>query len=968
MEFIEFLSESALAELKIANSELVKMVSNVENVSKKMQSISTPSGSDNALKEITTQYQEQERAIKSLQSQIQKLTEVKTRSNAKTSEEIVNGRILRQNADRQAIANSNLAGAYRRLSAEVAMASEKVQNIISRGKTAEQTQRQYNKELKIAQNEFRVLQNRVLEADKAVDKWNRTGERSIGFMKNLLGAFGIVGGVTLFASISRDIFQTTKELQSLDNALKLVTETQTNYIQEQEFLSRIANQYGIELKGLTKQFTQFYVSAKDKISGSQIRDIFESITKAAASLGLSTEQQERAFLALNQMMSKGTIQAEELRGQLGEALPGAFGIMAKAIGITEKELQKMMKAGDVIASEVLPKFAKQLEITYGIENINNIRTLTSEQNRLSNAWTDFVRSLDEDGNKLTKILMSVLGLMTDTITGWRDILTTAETRRKNTLQQIRIDAKNAVEEYYATNSDFDKKDLANKKANYEEEARMIRNRLENLLNVNKQIKKTAVLSPFRQMTKEDNKRIRDNQKEINLLNEKLSLYYGNIEGLISVLTRKNAVTKINTELTEEQIKAKERLIKKLREEYLERTKIEDLQPKEIEKGFLYSLREQKKIFEQLRDEVSSTAEEYKNYQKVIDGLDQAINLIVDPSKAITQTGVDEFLRLYSNNAKQAKDNSKELEDALKSLFQTTANGALSSFGMDSLIPMFDGTFNKMWETANTFNEKFAVGMKYIGDVAKETFEFINQQQQAQYDAQYQRLEQEKDVALLFAGESATAREEIERQYEERRKQIQRRQAEAQKKMAIFNSIINTAQGVTSALAMTPPNIPLSIAIGVIGAVQTAMIASQQIPQFYKGTDNAPEGWAYTQEKGAEIITDKNGKIKTLGSNKGAELTYLNKGDKVYTAQQTSLMFDNNLNEILTNNGILMPKVNINVDNQLTNAKLDAIADAIKTKETIQFNYDKKGFELFKKEQGSKIKMNNLRLRTKGYDI
>jgi tape measure domain-containing protein len=38
---------------------------------------------------------------------------------------------------------------------------------------------------------------------------------------------------------------------------------------------------------------------------------------------------KKELLALNQMMSKGTIQAEELRGQLGEALPGAFGIMAK---------------------------------------------------------------------------------------------------------------------------------------------------------------------------------------------------------------------------------------------------------------------------------------------------------------------------------------------------------------------------------------------------------------------------------------------------------------------------------------------------------------------------------------------------------------------------------------------------------------------------------------------------------------
>jgi tape measure domain-containing protein len=43
----------------------------------------------------------------------------------------------------------------------------------------------------------------------------------------------------------------------------------------------------------------------------------------------------KSLLALNQMMSKGTIQAEELRGQL--ALPGAFELW-RLVGVTEKNL------------------------------------------------------------------------------------------------------------------------------------------------------------------------------------------------------------------------------------------------------------------------------------------------------------------------------------------------------------------------------------------------------------------------------------------------------------------------------------------------------------------------------------------------------------------------------------------------------------------------------------------------------
>lgn len=57
--------------------------------------------------------------------------------------------------------------------------------------------------------------------------------------------------------------------------------------------------------------------------------------------------------------------------------------------------------------------------------------------------------------------------------------------------------------------------------------------------------------------------------------------------------------------------------------------------------------------------------------------------------------------------------------------------------------------------------------------------------------------------------------------------------------------------------------------------------------FEKGTDNAPEGWAIMHEKGAEIHTDSKGNIKDLGSDGGAKWQYLNKGDKVITANKSS---------------------------------------------------------------------------------
>ena len=255
------------------------------------------------------------------------------------------------------------------------------------------------------------------------------------------------------------------------------------------------------------------------------------------------------------------------------------------------------------------------------------------------------------------------------------------------------------------------------------------------------------------------------------------------------------------------------------------------------------------------------------------------------------TGEKIALELQLQEIKDAntEKEKKKLEE-FKKLLNETFNGFISDFGSAS-------GFGKMIDILNGGLDKFEGNAKAVAlsvsEAFQEAYNTISERSQANFDAEYSRLERQKEFAIMFAGESSTAKEEIERQYEERKRAIARREAEAQKRLAIFNIAIDTAQAVVAAL----PNIPLSIVMGVLGAAQIAMVSSQQIPQFWTGTENAPEGLAWTQEKGAEVITDKKGNVKTFGNNKGAQLTYLEKGDKVYKSQQDYI------NKTLVNSGI-----------------------------------------------------------------
>ena len=77
----------------------------------------------------------------------------------------------------------------------------------------------------------------------------------------------------------------------------------------------------------------------------------------------------------------------------------------------------------------------------------------------------------------------------------------------------------------------------------------------------------------------------------------------------------------------------------------------------------------------------------------------------------------------------------------------------------------------------------------------------------------------------------------------------------------------------------PQGIPLSIAAGITGALQLAKAIATPLPQFADGTEDAPGGWAITDERGPEGYELPDGR-KFIGSNDGPTLRYLPKHTKV----------------------------------------------------------------------------------------
>lgn len=294
-----------------------------------------------------------------------------------------------------------------------------------------------------------------------------------GRVKDLIVAFGIANGIQIFANLAKNAYSLMKTFDSIGFALRTIEKDLFMVAESQRFLLEITQDYGVELVSTTERWIKFLAAAKQ--SGITLKDtetIFRSVTKASSVLGLQTEELQTIYLALEQMMSKGKVTTEELRRQLGEKLPGAVGIMAAAVGVSVEELDKMLKKGEVLSAEVLPKFARALESAYGIEAIENIDTLTAAQNRLTNAWELFVKSISEGKG----VIAGAINFLSQSMQGWLMLLTPNSVleqqkydqqviaSKKEFTKQFIIDAKERLDATLANGKKYDDIDKQTKQA------------------------------------------------------------------------------------------------------------------------------------------------------------------------------------------------------------------------------------------------------------------------------------------------------------------------------------------------------------------------------------------------------------------------------------------------------------------------------------------------------------------------
>ena len=255
---------------------------------------------------------------------------------------------------------------------------------------------------------------------KAKEAETRTKKRTTRLQKAFKEMATIAGGfiqaqllmklAAMPGEIVRGIKEATLAYDKIDLRLRFIMGNAAAAAKEFKALDEITGTYGVNLKASAQFYTQFLAATEaTNISLKQSQDLFLGTTQAAVALQMSTYQTEASFRAFQQMASKGRVAAEELRGQLGEAMPGALGLAARAMDMPIEKLSKIMEQGKLLAEDLLPAFGQELQDTFSGPAMAAADNYLAALNRIENQWFIMLAGFGKGSEGIIKPLLDRVG-------------------------------------------------------------------------------------------------------------------------------------------------------------------------------------------------------------------------------------------------------------------------------------------------------------------------------------------------------------------------------------------------------------------------------------------------------------------------------------------------------------------------------------------------------------------------------
>lgn len=257
-------------------------------------------------------------------------------------------------------------------------------------------------------------------ADRFTAAPHRGGGRENGVFSGLRGNIFLLGEIGDAARTVTDILfgwqkpivEAAAEMQRMRVMLRGLNKDKVNpgeaAAQDMQYIVNMAKNAPFAMQALTDSFVKFRSAGLDPTDGS-----LKALVDSVARFGGDSELLKRAAVAVQQMSGKGVVSMEELRQQLGEAVPNAMKAMADAAGITMGELTKAVSSGTVEAKHALSLMFVGLRAENENAAKDMMQTYTGALAQLQTSFTLFADRVGQAGylDSLTKGMKELAAVM-----------------------------------------------------------------------------------------------------------------------------------------------------------------------------------------------------------------------------------------------------------------------------------------------------------------------------------------------------------------------------------------------------------------------------------------------------------------------------------------------------------------------------------------------------------------------------
>lgn len=230
-----------------------------------------------------------------------------------------------------------------------------------------------------------------------INTFERAIDKVYSYTKTFVTTLGTLDAA-LYGAFNK-LANELNRIQGFISIMSVSTQSISKALEQFEFLRQTAQTLGVSIDALTTNYGKLAAAIPNMNNKFDLTQrLFTGVAMAARTLHASTVDTQLMFYAVTQMASKGVVSMEELRRQLGERLPGAMEIAARALSTNTQDLEKAIRTGTVNSVKFLNYFADELIRTFADSSKIAANTVDAAMQRLHNVWVDFVKAVLDSGS------------------------------------------------------------------------------------------------------------------------------------------------------------------------------------------------------------------------------------------------------------------------------------------------------------------------------------------------------------------------------------------------------------------------------------------------------------------------------------------------------------------------------------------------------------------------------------------